>query len=367
MSDLTTIFFIGFSVLVIIGLVLLKFPTKYQKLHEKEDDWIDDKPPTKTEKFKIKILKNIYFILLPFIFFIGIILSEFLTVDKNFLLVLVTASSFIVAVISGFLINSYYNVKQLRWEKLERFSELQNRLRDYTNAFYFFWSDVSRQHQLDYRYPESIYTLEYDSDWNYYNDESIPIRFVRYLREFSGIPSEIPDFELSQQIINEKKLEEMHHCIQGAGGLLSRYKHFKYILKVFHLKDTNDLYDVIIVDSKLVESQARKITKQGENYKTLGFWEDKIGEAEELLARMMSNGKFVYSFNIFEIQRLGLNLLFISIFGILLPISILMFNSSIENYKPFLVILSGIGFMTYFCLGILRIYRKLSSTQLSYS
>ena len=361
------VFLIGLIAIVIIGISLLRIPTKYQQLHPTENIGNHDSQDKEKGKIKAKFIKNFYFILLPLVIGISYVLSDFIISNESILSVIVTASAFIVAVISGFLINSYYNVNQLRWEKVERFSELQNSLKPYAEAFYWLVHDLTRKHKLNYRFPESIKTLEHDTEWNWSNDESVAVRFVRYLSDFAGNPYDMPDFELSRKIISKDRLDEMYEYVIMAGGLLGRYKHFKYILKAFKLKDTNDLDEVIIADSQFVEIHAKKISKTGEDYRTLGFWEAKIDEASEILARMKANGEFVYSFNIYEIQRLGLNLLFISIFGILLPITILMLDSTIENYKSFVTILSAVGFVTYFSLGIMRIYKKLSSTKLSYS
>ena len=326
-----------------------------------------DKIKKARTKLRIFLVKNSYFIILPFVFLGSYGISSSIQVETSILSVIVTASSFIVAIIVGFLINSYYSVKQLRWEKLNRFAELQNELKDYTQAFYWFVQDLTRKHNhLDYRFPESIETLEQDSEWNYYNDDSVAVRFVRYLREFAGLSHDIPDFELAHSIINKERLEQMHEYIIGAGGLLSRYKHFKYILKSFKLKDTNDLDQVVITTSEFVEFGARKFKKPDENYQTLGYWEARISDCEELLSRMMANGRFVYSFSVFEIRRLGLNLLFLAIFGILLPITILMLNDAIQPYQSFLSVVSAVGFMTYLAFAISRIYLKLSSSQLSY-
>ncbi|MEM4250183.1 MAG: hypothetical protein QW395_07870, partial [Candidatus Nitrosotenuis sp.] len=240
-------------------------------------------------------------------------------------------------------------------------------LKDYVNAFYWLVFDITRHHSLNYRFPESVETLQHDSEWISSNDDSVAVLFVRYLREFAGLPYELPDFELRHAIISKERLDQMHDYMLNAGGLLGRHKYFKHILESFNLPDTIDLDQVIITNSDLVKVGSKKITKPGEDFKTLGFWEAKITECEELLARMKANGKFVYSFSSFEIRQLGLNLLFISAFGILLPISILLMGDSVRPYQSFLSAVSALGFMGYFIMAMARIYSKLSSSRLSYS
>lgn len=318
-------------------------------------------------KIRRSVSNWLYFLLLPFVILIGCEISKSVTVNDDILTLIATAASFIVAIMAGFLIQSYYSVKQLRWEKLNRFAELQNKLKDYVNAFYWLVDDIERQHNLDYRFPESIETLHRDSKWIQSNDDSIAVLFVRYLRDFAGLPHHVPDFELKQSVVTEDRLNQMHDYILSAGGLLGKYKHFKHILKSFKIPDTNDLDSVIITRSDIVKVGANKITRSGEDFKTLGFWEAKITECEELLARMKANGKFVYSFDAFEIRQLGLNLLFVSAFGILLPIIIMLLGNSIEQYKSFLSIISALGFMGYFIMAMVRIYSKISSSRLSYS
>lgn len=327
-----------------------------------------DKIKKARTKLRILLVKNSYFIFLPFVLLGSYGISNLIQVETNVLTVIATASSFIVAIMVGFSINSYYSIKQLRWEKLNRFSELQNQLRNYAEAFYWLSDSIIRDHKLDWRFPESIEKLRLDSDWLYKDNDSVAVMFVRYLKDFAGIPSQIPDFELKHAIIPKERLEQMYDYITSADGLLGRYKWFKYILKSFKLQDTNNLDEVIITNHEFAEFGARKLKKENENFRTLGFWEARIIECEEILERMRANGKFVYSFNIFEIKRLGLNLLFISAFGILLPITILMLNNSIPPYyQSLFTIVSGVGFMVYFILGVSRIYLKLSSSQLSYS
>ena len=320
------------------------------------------------KKLEIFLIKNSYFIFLPYILLGSYAISNLIQTETAVLTVIVTASSFIVAIIAGFLINSYYGIKQLRWDKLNRFTELQNQLRDYAEAFYWLTDSITRDHDLDWRLPESIEKLECDSDWLYRDDDSTAVMFVRYLRDFAGFSHQIPDFELDRAVIPENRLEQMHDYIIHAGGLLARYKWFKYILKSFKLPDTNNLDKVIITRHQFVEFAARKLKKENESFKTLGFWEAQIHKCEEILARMKANGKFVYSFNTFEIKQLGLNLLFISVFGILLPITVLIVNDSIPPYyQSLLTIVSGVGFMFYFIFSIYMIHLKLSSPQLSYS
>lgn len=228
-------------------------------------------------------------------------------------------------------------------EKVNRFAELQNQLRNYADAFYWFTDSIIREHNLKWRFPESVEKLRRDSDWIYQDDDSVAILFVRYLKDFAGPLNNIPDFELKHAIIRKDRLEQMYNDIIHASGLLARHKWFKYILKSFKLPDTNNLDKVIITEYKSVEFAARRLKKENENFKTLGFWEARIDECEEILARMKANGEFVYSFNIFEIKRLGLILLFLSVFGILLPISVLIASDLIQPYQTLLTIGSGVA------------------------
>ena len=323
---------------------------------------------TARKKLRIFLIKNYFFVFLPFVFLGSYVISNLIQAEAAVLTVLVTASSFIVAIMGGFLINSHYSIKRLRWEKLDRFADLQNQLRNYTDALFWLTKSITDKHSLNWRFPESIEALRHDSDWNYEDSDSVAVMFVRYLRDGAGLSSSIPDFELDHAIIPEDRLEEMHDYIINASALLARYKWFKHILKSLKLPDTNNLDEVIITNDSFVESIARRLKKENEGFKTLGFWERRIDECGDILARMKANGKFVYSFNVLEIKQLGLNLLFLSAFGILLPITMLIANDSIQPYyQSLLTIVSGVGFMLYFIVGVSITYLKLSSTQLSYS
>lgn len=320
------------------------------------------------KKLGVFLSKNSYFVFLPFVLFGSYALSSLIQAETDVLTVIVTASSFIVAIITGFLINSYYGIKQLRWDKLNRFADLQNQLRDYAWAFWSLTFSITRNHNLDWRFPKSIEELEHDTDWVWGNKDSTAVMFIRYLKDFARYPNDIPDFELTHAAISKAKLEQMHEYMIRASGILTRYKHFKHILKSFELTDTNDLDKVIITNDSNVEISVKKLKKENQDFRTLGFWQVQIEECVEILDRMKMNGKFIYSFSVFEIKQLGLNLMFLSVFGILLPITVLIVNDSIpSSYQSFLTIVSSVGFMLYFILGVSRIFSKLSSSRLSYS
>jgi len=310
--------------------------------------------------------KSFYFLLLTPLVLGSYVLSDSIQAEPTVLTVIVTASSFIVAIITGFLINSYYSIKQLRWEKLNRFADLQNQLKDYTESFYWFTHTITQSYNLDWKFPVPIEKLIRDDEW-WCKDDSVAVLFIRYLRDFAGNPYDIPDFEIKHAIIREDRLDQMQNYMYGAAGLLTRYKHFKHILKSFNLPDTNDLDKVVITNDPCAEFAAKRLKKEG-NPRTLGFWQALIEECTELLDRMKANGKFIYSFNVLEIKQLGLNLLFLSAFGILLPISVLIASDLLPpSCQSFLTIASAAGFMLYFVLGVSSIFSKLSSQRLSYS
>lgn len=198
------------------------------------------------KKLGMFLSKNFYVIFLPFILLGSYAISNSIQTETAVLTVIVTASSFIVAIMTGFLINSYYGIKQLRLEKLNRFTDLQNQLRNHADAFYWLADAITRDHDLDWRFPESIEKL-HDLDYIYKGGDSVAVMFVRYLRDFTGQPRrQIPDFELYPEIIQENRLEQMHGYISQAVVLLAKYKWFKHILKSFKLPDTNNLDEVII-------------------------------------------------------------------------------------------------------------------------
>lgn len=320
------------------------------------------------KKIRAFLYKGFYFILLPPILLGSYALSDSIHVKTDVLSVIVTASSFIAAIITGFLLQSHYRIKDARLEKLSRFADLQNRLREYAWAFWHLTFSLTRTYALNWRFPDSIEKLERDEDWNRNNEDSVAIMFVRYLKDFAERPNSIPDFELTQTIIPESRLEQMHRYMAGAAGILARHKHFKYILKSFKLPDTSDLDRVIITNDLQIKNAVKRLKKGNQNFNTLGFWEARIGECLEILARMKMNGRFVYSFGAVEIKQLGLNLLFLSAFGILLPITVLIANGAMPaSCQSFLTIVSGVGFMVYFVVGLHKTFSKLSSSQLSYA
>ena len=320
------------------------------------------------KKIRAFLDKGFYFIPLPLILLGSYALSDSIHAETDVLAVIVTASSFIVAIITGFLLHSHYGIMEMRWKKLERFADLQNQLRDYAWAFEHLTFSLTRVHSLNWRFPDSIEKLERDIDWLEKSEDYEAVMFIRYLKDFTRWPNDIPDFELTHAIIKESRLEQMHHYIARAAGLLARHKHFKYILKSFKLPDTSDLDKVIITNDPNIKNGVKRLKKGNQNFNTLGFWQARIQECLEILERMRMNGKFVYSFRVLETKRLGLNLLFLSVFGILLPITVLIVNDAIPvSCQSFLTIVSSVGFMVYFILGLHKTFSKLSSSQLSYS
>ena len=145
-------------------------------------------------KLKIKITgffkKTIPFLILIPVFMFTYFSLDLLNVDNNLLGIIIAASSIIVALIIGFLFNSYFNLKQIRLEKLSRFAELQNKLRPYQEAFFCLAEQLAWRHGNDmFQFPRPFSELLRDQElWK--KDEYVAIIWQRAIREASTFSSQ---------------------------------------------------------------------------------------------------------------------------------------------------------------------------------
>jgi len=136
-----------------------------------------------------------------------------------------------------------------------------------------------------------------------------------------------------------------------ACGLLTRQKHYKYILKTLGFEVTSDFDRILIADSQYgLQYWASRLLKERDkqDFRTLAFWHDRLEECLDLLERMKSHGRFIYSFVPNEIRKLSAYLLFVSVFGIIVPLLTFSASSLLGTWKITLSALSFVGFLSFF-------------------
>lgn len=300
----------------------------------------------------------------------SLILSNYVFLNRSALTVVITSASIIVALIIGFLFNSFFNIKQIRLEKLSRFSELQKRLIPYQRAFYIWTDQIRRRNEkIDFQLGIPYMQLRKSIDFWEKNSNAYAIDFVKSLYEVGSKWWEIPDFEKTHSIVNEENLKNMYEGIIEANGLLTRRKHYKHIFRILGWKDTDDFNAITVADSSLGMEHLVKplLTKKTDNWRVLEFWYAKIDEATDILERMISNGRFVYSFVSKDIKKLSYYLLLISLFGVIIPLLlILLAELPLQlSIMTFFTNLSITGFLVFFILSLFTIFNKVKEDKLT--
>ena len=314
---------------------------------------------------KRKIMQITSFLILIPIFSFTFFSLDYFTVDDTLLNTLTTASSIIVALIIGFLFNTHFQLKQIKLKKLARFGELQDELGLYQKAFSALADQLSCKYDI-FQFPRGLLELQQDKELQR-KDEYVPIIWQRLIHEASILSSIAPDFEIRHLTLTQKKLDEMVSQVDQALGLLGSYKHYKYILKMFNLLDTQDFDKINIADdSRGMKYRVKGILNDNEDYHTLGFWEIKLEKWHDILQRLQTNGRFVYSYVSSNIKTLSLDLLFVAVFGVIIPIFLQSINDIPNTLEKYLENLSMIGFITYFSLSLFRVYKRITSKKLTF-
>lgn len=145
-------------------------------------------------------------------------------------------------------------------------------------------------------------------------------------------------------------------------GTLCRRKHYKNLFRDFSIDLSDDFDSVHIADESLgVKHLADKLPcASGDDWRTLAFWENAINRAYSIVEKMLPIVPFIFYYRPPLIRRLGLQVLAISVFGVLIPFIGIILQLP-EKMGTVLAVVSVIGFLTSFALIIVTIYRYISA------
>ena len=302
---------------------------------------------------------------------VGFFLSPYLSIDDELLRLMVSSTAIVVGLIVGFLFNSYFQVKRMRFDRLARFARLQDRLRMYQEAFGALAYQLLDKYRarIDFRLNKPLHELKRDTDF-VESEDYFPVLWVHAIWDAASSPYHTPDFEKTSSILTEGRLNDICDAVEQACGLLTRRKYYGHILKAFGLEETDDLSRILIVhdDAFGIRYLAERLVKDRNHsdFRSLEFWEARLDDCLDLLERMKEHGMLhllICSDRDSQIELLPSGCLDIRN---IVPLFILTFGSF---FSPFRIILSGIsfiGFVSFFSLSLVVIYRVLTSGRLSF-
>lgn len=283
----------------------------------------------------------------------------------SILKVLISASSIIVSIIIGFMVTKYFDIKKFRFEILNKFINLQSKLNEYQNAFYWFADQLSRKYPVDPKYPIDYKKLKADqSFWeNYEENKPYGSLFVRSLREFGVHHWEFRDYEIDNKIMSKKYLLLINEAITDVNGTLTRFKHYKHVLSDFGLPQQQDLSLSNVADESLgVKYHAMRISPDDEksNWENLEFWYNRVIEATDITEKMINLLPFIHDYKAKTIKIPIIFLMSASVFGIIIPLFLLslVINSQFEY---FLTYCSITGFLFCFIVLVRILYKEVTS------
>lgn len=321
------------------------------------------------EKLKRHAESLVFALLILCVFTVTFYVAPWLTIDDELLRVIVSSTAIVVGLIVGFLFNSYFHLKQMRFERLSRFVRLQDRLRLYQEAFRSLSQQLVERYRskVDFQLNKTLRQLARDIDFaqtEYFE----AVMWVHAIWDVGSSSFQTPDFELTDAIVTKERLQELYGAMQWACSLLTREKRYKYVLKTLGFQVTSDFDQIFIADSQYgLQYVATRLLKknEGQDFRTLRFWQDRFEECLDLLERMKAHGRFIYSFVSDPIRKLSAYLLFVSIFGIVVPLVTLSASRCLlGTWRITLSTLSFIGFLLFFSTSLLYLYRLLTSRRL---
>lgn len=360
-------------VLITLGAIRIDFyDKKHKKVSEKEFFKHIKDLLTKKKKLKVKqnFIRSRLLVIYGVIFIIAIsyiLISVSIFFNQDVLNPIIVSASLIVTLITGFMFQEYKDINILRREKLNRFVELQRKLLPYQIVF----DTLSRQlrnknEKIDFLLGQDYVKLRTAEFWEK-NKNAYGIDFVRSLYELGSNHFNVPNFEKTSSIISKKLLENMHKAIIELSGVLARRKHYKYIFENLGIKENNDFSKIIIAnESNFLKYDIQPlIQKYKGDWKSLDFWQLKIEEAADILEKMKSASRFIYSYNSKTITKFSKYLIMTSLFGILIPLLTISLTKVISSQIIFfLTTLSVIGFTVFFVLSLGSIYKTMNDNRI---
>lgn len=239
---------------------------------------------------------------------------------------LITASSIIVSIIIGFIVSKYFDIKQIRIKMLDKFVELQTKINEYQNAFYDLADHMARHYKIDPKYPINYHKLMRDME--FIEDEKnkpFAALFIRSIREFGYFHWDYSDYDIKNNLMDKHYILHLDESIKYVVGVLSRFKHYKYVLEDLSLPKNQNLDSIKIVNSDLIKYYALKISPENEksNWDYFGFWHNRFEEANELIEKMINLFPFLFEYDASTIKKPMIYLIIGAFSGIIIPLLLL--------------------------------------------
>lgn len=226
------------------------------------------------EKLKRHAESLVFALLILCVFTVTFYVAPWLTIDDELLRVIVSSTAIVVGLIVGFLFNSYFHLKQMRFERLSRFVRLQDRLRLYQEAFRSLSQQLVERYRskVDFQLNKTLRQLARDIDFaqtEYFE----AVMWVHAIWDVGSSSFQTPDFELTDAIVTKERLQELYGAMQWACSLLTREKRYKYVLKTLGFQVTSDFDQIFIADSQYgLQYVATRLLKKNEG-KTSGLYD----------------------------------------------------------------------------------------------
>lgn len=275
---------------------------------------------------------------------------------------LLLASSILVAILIAFLVSKFFETTKYRNEKLKEFVSLQDNLVKYMEALYYLGDSIEREFDLKPRYPfdlkKTFRDVEYMEDRSKKPDACA---FVVGLRCFGRGFSDITEFSVSRTILSKKTIFNKKYCIDQLEGLLSRQKHYKYILEDLGFEIQALHHVKILEEYSIVRHFVDLISPYNEkdSWQYLDFWENRIEEAGKIMEKINHISPYIHGFKD-KVIRTQMRLLMIaSTFGIFSPLILIGFNFS-DKFEFYYTYISFFMFLLTFSIIMAKLYYEIS-------
>ena len=138
----------------------------------------------------------------------------------NLLPNLITATSIIVAILIGYLFIRFVGIRQTRYEKLNRFIELQEELQPYREAFYNLALLLAGRYKIEPQWQRGYFDLCKDDKFlEDANQKPSGTLFVRALERVGK----------HHRLIAPEELDSINECLMSLSETLCREKHYKHV------------------------------------------------------------------------------------------------------------------------------------------
>lgn len=318
---------------------------------------------TRVKQTCLAVINRSYLPSMPVVaasFLASFLAPDHITVDAGALPVIITTSSVIVGLAAGFAVRMTQSMIQFRTEKLLRLAGNQDKLHYYGRAFGML---ASRIEQAASSAPQGATAGLEDQPLDA-SDQSAQL--AELLKEFSSLSSRAPhDFGAIDKIVNKGILDDLVLCM----GKIDESVSNEASLDRFRMavKASNDLGRSVeaSVSDKEMEYVAYMLGKGFENdWRRPSFWVERIRDCNKALARMDKAGRYVYKLEDNSLKRSGAIIFFMSLFGVILPITTMVAAFLPSLLSSSLSIAGVAGFVSYFAVYLGWIYMRMSSQRI---